>query len=664
MKFKTQLILGNGITLVMLFIIGIVVYLSVNSLLDNTKWVEFTYKVIGKSNQLMGYMIDQETGMRGFSVSGEEEYLDPYTAGSRNFADLMVEQQETLSINPEQVQRLKNIERLAEEWKNNVAEKFIGLRRSIKEGEELEKEIYEIIKSGIGKKNMDGLRALLNKSNMSQTGKDQILIDMINMETGLRGYLLNENEEFLEPYIAGKRQLESHLSQFEASSRIRDAANNWVNLYAEKMISLQKKESETADMAELYKEFEKKEGKQYMDKIREDLAEVISVESGLLQTRLANQQSTANAARLVIIIGTLVAFIIGVIAIVFITRSVMNRLGGEPTEVAEIAELVAQGKLDIKFDSSRKYVGLFGNMKSMVDNLSNIVTEVISGSDTITSAGVQMSATSQQISQGANEQAASTEEISASMEQMAANIQQNSDNAQQTEKMATKAVDDVEEGKTAIGETVDSMKVIADKVSIINEIARQTNILALNAAVEAARAGEAGKGFAVVAAEVRKLAERSQTSAVEIDTLSKSSVSVAEKAGKLFEDLVPNIQKTAQLVKEINASSIEQSSGAQQINTAIQQLNTVTQQNAASSEEMAASSEELSNQSNHLRDTIGFFDLGTAYTSTAKSAKITRDIRQHSASNVVETNGNSSNGQGGVELYLTENGSDADFEKF
>lgn len=664
MKFRTQLILGNGITLAMLLIIGVVVYLSVSSLLDNTKWVEFTYKVIGKSNQLMGYMIDQETGMRGFSVSGEEEYLDPYTGGSRNFADLMAEQQETLSINPEQVQRLKNIERLAEEWKNNVATKFIGLRRNIKEGEELEKEIFEIIKSGIGKKNMDGLRALLNKSSMSQTGKDQILIDMINMETGLRGYLLNENEEFLEPYIAGKRQLELHLSQFEVSSRIEDAANNWVNQYAEKMIALQKKESETADMAELYKEFAKKEGKQYMDKIREELAEVISVESGLLQTRLANQEATAITARSVIIIGTLAAFIIGIIAIVFITRSVMNRLGGEPTEVAEIAEWVAKGKLDMKFDGSKKYVGLLASMKSMVENLRNIVTEVMSGSDTITSAGVQMSATSQQISQGANDQAASTEEISASMEQMAANIQQNSDNAQQTEKMATKAVDDVEEGKTAVGETVDSMKVIADKVSIINEIARQTNILALNAAVEAARAGEAGKGFAVVAAEVRKLAERSQTSAVEIDTLSKSSVSVAEKAGKLFEDLVPNIQKTAQLVKEINASSIEQSSGAQQINSAIQQLNTVTQQNAASSEEMAASSEELSNQSNHLRDTIGFFDLGTAHASPIKSAKITHDMRQYSTSREVEANGNSSNGHEGVELYLTENGSDADFEKF
>ena len=195
------------------------------------------------------------------------------------------------------------------------------------------------------------------------------------------------------------------------------------------------------------------------------------------------------------------------------------------------------------------------------------------------------------------------------MEQMASNIKQNADNAQQTEKIALKAADDAKEGGHAVGETVSAMKEIASKISIIEEIARQTNLLALNAAIEAARAGEHGKGFAVVASEVRKLAERSQTAAGEINNLSASSVEVAERAGEMLEKIVPDIQKTAELVQEINAASNEQRAGANQINQAIQQLDQVIQQNAAASEEMASTSEELLSQAEQLQSTIGFFKI-------------------------------------------------------
>ncbi|MDD5642464.1 MAG: methyl-accepting chemotaxis protein, partial [Syntrophales bacterium] len=190
-----------------------------------------------------------------------------------------------------------------------------------------------------------------------------------------------------------------------------------------------------------------------------------------------------------------------------------------------------------------------------------------------------------------------------------ANIKQNSDNAQQTEKIALKAAEDTKEGGNAVTETVTAMKEIASKISIIEEIARQTNLLALNAAIEAARAGEHGKGFAVVASEVRKLAERSQTAAGEINKLSASSVEVAERAGEMLERIVPDIQKTADLVQEINAASNEQRSGANQINMAIQQLDQVIQQNAAASEEMASTSEELLSQAEQLQTTIGFFRI-------------------------------------------------------
>jgi methyl-accepting chemotaxis protein len=213
------------------------------------------------------------------------------------------------------------------------------------------------------------------------------------------------------------------------------------------------------------------------------------------------------------------------------------------------------------------------------------------------------------MSQGSSEQAGSVEEVSASMEQMVSNIQQNADNAQQTEKIAQKAAEDAREGGKAVTQTVAAMKEIAGKITIIEEIARQTNLLALNAAIEAARAGEHGRGFAVVASEVRKLAERSQTAAGEISKLSGTSVQVAEEAGTMLAKLVPDIQRTAELVLEINGSSKEQNEGAAQVNKAIQQLDQVVQQNASAAEEMSSTAEQLSSQAEHLQSIMEFFKV-------------------------------------------------------
>lgn len=665
MKFRTQLFLGNGITLTMLFIIGLTVFFSVTNLMDNTKWVEHTYKVIGKVNQLTSFMVDQETGMRGFVVSGQEEFLEPYVSGKNSFDELIDELKETVSDNPAQVKRLERVEKLAIEWKTKVADNYINTRREVLAGEDLETEIAEIVETGVGKKSMDSLRDLVAKSGLSKANQAQIILDMINMETGLRGFLLNEKEVFLEPYDLGKSLLDGHLSEMGASIEIRNSAYAWINNYAEKLIDLGRREMKTTDMIDLYALFDKKEGKTYMDEIRVKLAEITDVEASLLEERLASQETTATTAISVIIIGTLFAFIIGILLIIIIGKNVMKVLGGEPSEVAAMANEVASGSLNIKFDQDKIQTGLYGNMRNMVEKLREIVEEVRNGADAITSASIEMNESSQQMSQNANEQASTTEEVSSSMEEMVASIQQNTSNSQQTEKMALKAVEDVEEGKQAINQTVDSMKDIADKVSIISEIARQTNILALNAAVEAARAGEAGKGFAVVAAEVRKLAERSQVSAVEIDTLSKSSVSVAEKAGKLFEDLVPNIQKTAQLVQEINASSSEQNSGAQQVNGAIQQLNQVTQQNAASSEELASNSEELASQADTLRETINFFRMKNENETAKKWTASTNSVKRKVNPSTKGKGHPSPSLNGGFELNLNDADiSDSDFERY
>ncbi len=272
---------------------------------------------------------------------------------------------------------------------------------------------------------------------------------------------------------------------------------------------------------------------------------------------------------------------------------------------------LSDGDLSINLTSERDDdVGrLVDSVNKMVLKLREVSNDVRNASDNVASGSQELSAGAQQLSQGATEQASAIEEISSSMEEMVSNIRQNADNSQQTDKIAVKLAGDAKEGGAAVADTVKAMKEIAGKISIIEEIARQTNLLALNAAIEAARAGEHGKGFAVVASEVRKLAERSQSAAAEISQLSKTSVQVAETAGELLKRIVPEIQKTAELVQEISVASNEQNAGAEQINRAIQQLDQVIQQNAGASEEMASTSEELSSQSEQLQGTISFFKV-------------------------------------------------------
>jgi methyl-accepting chemotaxis protein len=316
-----------------------------------------------------------------------------------------------------------------------------------------------------------------------------------------------------------------------------------------------------------------------------------------------------------IFFGIILAFLVSLGIIRSITRPL--------SEAVDVAENLSRGNLTVSIDAKNgdETGQLLLSMESMVEKLRAVVSDVKLASDNVASGSQQLSSGAEQMSQGTTEQAASAEEASSSVEEMNATIRQNTDNAQQTEKIALKSAADATESGKAVSETVIAMKDIAGKISIIEEIARQTNLLALNAAIEAARAGEHGKGFAVVAAEVRKLAERSQVAAAEISRLSSSSVEVAEKAGQMLAKLVPDIQKTAELVQEITAASKEQTGGADQINGAIQQLNQVIQQNAGSAEEMASTAEELSSQAQQLQATIEFFTVGDDGTRHGSSLK-------------------------------------------
>ncbi|MBT4519277.1 MAG: methyl-accepting chemotaxis protein [Halieaceae bacterium] len=322
------------------------------------------------------------------------------------------------------------------------------------------------------------------------------------------------------------------------------------------------------------------------------------------------------------LIVTLIAFAAALIMAWMTLRDLIGSLGGEPEEIRQVASTIAAGDLSSQYSGAER-VGIFAAMVEMQQQLINVVEKIQTNSNQISSSAAQVSETASALSSATSEQAASVEQTSASIEEMGASISQNSDNSQATDKIATESASAATEGGQAVGETVQAMSQIAEKISIIEDIAYQTNMLALNAAIEAARAGEHGKGFAVVAAEVRKLAERSQVAAAEISTLTGDSVKVAEKAGTLLDKMVPDINRTAELVQEISAASEEQSTGVSQINDAMQNLDKVTQQNAAGSEELAATAESMQSLSANLQDAVSFFRLASDSSSSGSFAQAT-----------------------------------------
>jgi len=305
----------------------------------------------------------------------------------------------------------------------------------------------------------------------------------------------------------------------------------------------------------------------------------------------------------------------------------LNAMTVNLNATAAVANEIAQGNLTVEAKplSDKDTLGLA--LERMVEKLRQIVSEALTAAQNVSAGSQELSASAEQLSQGATEQASSAEEASSSMEEMASNVKQNADNANQTEKIAAQSAKDAEASGAAVGRAVNAMQTIAEKITIVQEIARQTDLLALNAAVEAARAGEHGRGFAVVASEVRKLAERSQAAAAEIGTLSVETVKVAQEAGSMLAKLVPDIKKTAELVEEITAACREQDVGSSQINQAIQQLDKVGQQNASASEQVSSTSEELASQAEQLQSTIAYFHIDHGAKGQA-AAPIDRAVNQ------------------------------------
>lgn len=337
------------------------------------------------------------------------------------------------------------------------------------------------------------------------------------------------------------------------------------------------------------------------------LADLVAFQ--LKESKRLTEEATALGWFLIwsIIGASLTAIIASIAVTILFSRRIKTAL----VAAVEMTNAVADGDLSAHVDTrSNDEIGqVVEGLNLMVDRLRGVVAEVAMATGNVSSGAEQMASTSEQLSRGATEQASSTEEASSAMEQMAANIKQSAQNALDTEKIARKSAADARESGVAVAKAVEAMQTIAERIMVVQEIARQTDLLALNAAVEAARAGEHGRGFAVVASEVRKLAERSQSAAGEISTLSANTVRAAHAAGDMLQGLVPDIERTASLVMEISNASQETATGAAQVNLAIQQLDTVTQENTAASEQLSSTAEELASQAEQLQSAIAFFKV-------------------------------------------------------
>ena len=365
-----------------------------------------------------------------------------------------------------------------------------------------------------------------------------------------------------------------------------------------------------------------------------------------------------EAARLQMIVIFVVSALAAAVSAFVIVMGISRGL----KKSVDMASMIAEGDLrqTAELKGNDEISDLLKAQNEMIAKLREVVSSVNGAVRNVASGSTQMAATSEELSQGATEQASATEESSAAVEQMAANIKQSAENATLTEKMATKSADDARASGKAVAEAVQAMQTIADRIMIVQEIARQTDLLALNAAVEAARAGEHGRGFAVVAAEVRKLAERSQTAAAEISSLSASTVRTAASAGDMLLGLVPDIEKTSALVTEISVASRELATGSSQISMSIQQLDKVTQENTSAAEQLSASATELASQADALADAIGFFRVDEAAVTTRAKATGKLSYAAPAMSGGARAKARSTGHDGGFDFDLGEGGDDLD----
>ena len=594
LKIGAKLNLGFGIILVLTVVIGLIAYRGFSKIVYQLEISKIVNRIIVDGG-------DAQAGSLRYIIYGDEKYYQQVTSESENIRNQSIEVENLLlsQANKEKARRIKEADL-----------KYESANKTYYELEQEKQEVHKKRAAAALEATNQIIQVIEAATNYSRNNKsDYSAVERVYMVQEARN-AMNRVRITANKYVANPTE------EYETKLMKEIALINTQLIEAEKLMAsnVTKKAINVAlDAVEIYtgqfkkyKEIVEQQLQTQVDQ-KESAAELLSVARELREgvyNFVDNTRSSANRS-LIGIIGA--ALLLGILIAGYIVRNLLNQLGGEPGDVASLAKEISEGNLMVKTDENRQLKGVYKAMHNMIHSLTGTVGQI---QEII----ANLTISSQELSSSASKQAASAEEVSSSMEEMIANIQQNTDNAIQAEKIANKASKEIKNGNESVTKTVSSMKEIADKITIIEEIAEKTDLLAINAAIEAARAGEHGKGFAVVAMEVRKLAERSQQAASQINTVSKSSVVIAEDAGNKMNDIVPEIEKTSTLVQEISSASREQNTGADQINSALQQLNGTNQNTAANSEELAS-------QAEMLKEVISFFKIDSTISSKVANAK-------------------------------------------